>query len=350
MSVFDGGHINDSFLVDSLKGKFLVQRINKFVFKEPIKIMENISNVTEFLSNIISQNNGNPLRETLTLIQTEDDKKTYYIDSDEEFWRCFHFIEDATAYEIASGPEMLYEVGLAFGNFQKNLTKFPPQKLHEIIKDFHNTPMRFSQLFEAAEKDSFGRLEKIDEEMKFAKARQVEATQLMTLLSQKKLPLRVTHNDTKLNNVLVDNKTQKAVAVIDLDTVMPGLAAFDYGDSIRSGTNTAAEDEADLSKVNFSIQNFEAFTKGFLEAAGGILTDLEVETLIFGPKTITLETGIRFLADYLNGDVYFKTNYETHNLVRARNQFKLVSEMEKYEKEMKEIISKTRESILQKHK
>lgn len=235
---------------------------------------------------------------------------------------------------------MLREAGRAFGEFQSLLCDYPADTLHETIVDFHNTPVRFAQLREAAEKNAAGRLSQVEAEMAFAAQREADGSLLMDLLREGKLPLRVTHNDTKMSNVLMDNETGKAVCVIDLDTVMPGLTAFDFGDSIRAGASTAAEDEADLSKVHFDLDLFAAYTEGFLSAAGDALTPLELQTLPDGARLMTLEVGIRFLADYLNGDVYFRTAYPEHNLVRARNQFQLVREMEEKRAGMDAIIQR----------
>ena len=235
---------------------------------------------------------------------------------------------------------MLREAGRAFGEFQRLLDGYPAETLHEIIPDFHNTPQRFRQLEEAARRDKAGRLSQVGPEMAFAQARREGCSFLMDLLRAGKLPLRVTHNDTKMSNVLLDDNTGRAVCVIDLDTVMPGLAAFDFGDAIRSGATTAAEDETYLSLVRLDLERFSAFTQGFLGAAGQAFTPLERETLADGAIWMTFEVGIRFLADYLNGDVYFRTAYSQHNLDRARNQFRLVEELEKARPAMGEIIAR----------
>lgn len=336
---FGGGHINDTFLASSKDTSYILQRVNKFVFKHPDEIMENMMDVTTFLQNKITVAGGNSLRETLTVIPTKDGKN-YYVDSEGEYWRSTVYIDHTTAYDFASSPKMLTESGYAFGCFQNMLSDYPAETLHEVIPNFHNTPERFNQLTDAIEKNLSGRADSVVAEIEFAAKRKEEAGTLMQLLSEAKLPLKVTHNDTKMSNVLIDDNTGKGVCVIDLDTVMPGLTAFDFGDSIRAGASTAAEDEVDLSKVKFSLELFEAYTKGFLKAAGTALTPLELETLPLGAKLMTYEVGIRFLADYINGDIYFKTKYPQHNLDRARNQFKLVADMEDKWEDIMAIIRK----------
>lgn len=334
-----GGHINDTFAVQTETGKFALQRINRRVFPSPENIMENIASVTGFLREKISRLGGDPDRETLSLRPTVDGKM-FCRDENGEYWRCTVYIDGATAHETSSGTGMLREAGRAFGNFQKMLSDYPADNLHEIIADFHNTPVRFQQLEEAVRRDAAGRVKDVAAELEFAAARREDCGLLMGLLNEGKLPLRVTHNDTKMSNVLIDDLTGEAVCVIDLDTVMPGLTAFDFGDSIRAGASTAAEDETDLSKVNFDLALFEAYTEGFLSAAGSALTPLELKTLPDGAKLMTFEVGIRFLADYINGDVYFRTAYPAHNLDRARNQFKLVRDMEAQRDAMDRIIEK----------
>ncbi len=339
--VHEGGHINDTFLVTTTEHPVFIQRINHFVFKSPEKIMENIYNVTTHLAKKLLDCGRNPLRETITLISTKDD--TYFhVDEEGNYWRCFVDIEDTTAHYFATSPDMLYESGAAFGDFISLLNDYPASTLHEVIPNFHNTVERLNQLDAAVKANPKNRLDEIRNELYFVTERKDEMSVLVDMLNDGRLPLKVTHNDTKMSNVLLDNETNKRVAVIDLDTVMPGAVAFDFGDSIRAGATTAAEDEADLTKVNFSLPMYEAYTKGFLEQAGKSLTETELYSLALGAKIMTFEVGIRFLADYINGDVYFKTKYDTHNLVRARNQFKLVSDMEKQMDEMQAIINKYR--------
>ncbi len=334
-----GGHINRTFAVNDPTGRFIVQRINHFVFPSPENIMENTCAVTEFIRRRLRETGGDPDRETLTVRRTTDGAD-FFLDQDGEYWRCMTYISGASAHETADGPGMLLEVGRAFGNFQKMLSDYPADTLHEIIPRFHDTPERFRQLEKAMEQDVKGRKREVGPELEFAVQRKVRCGLLMELLQKGELPLRVTHNDTKMSNVLIDDATGQAVCVIDLDTVMPGLAAFDFGDSIRAGATTAAEDETDLSRVHFDLERYEAYTRGFLSAAGSTLTQKELDTLPDGAILMTFEVGIRFLADYLNGDVYYHTDRPRHNLGRARNQFRLVEEMEQKRAEMSGIIAR----------
>ena len=331
------GHINDTYLVQAPGRKLTLQRINHFVFPSPENIMENILGVTSFLREKIAAQGGDPDRETLTVVPTVEGA-SFARDEAGNYWRCTVYVDGAASHESVQDLSMLEEAGRAFGRFQQLLCDYPADTLHEIIPDFHNTPARYRQLEQAAEKNAAGRLGEVGPELDFARARKQDCALLMDLLAQGELPLRVTHNDTKLSNVLLDDATGKAVCVIDLDTVMPGLCAFDFGDSIRAGASTAAEDEDDLSKVHFDLDLFRAYSKGFLSAAGQALTEKELETLPDGARLMTLEVGMRFLADYLNGDVYFRTAYPTHNLDRARNQFALVREMEEKRGDMDRIL------------
>lgn len=339
ISVFNGGHINDTFLLRGAGHPLILQRINSYVFPNPGHIMENMCAVTAFLKEKITERGGDPDRETLTILPTADGSRLYW-DQSGEPWRCVLFIDNTTAHESASNMTMLNEAGYAFGDFQNLLSEYPAHTLHEIIKDFHNTPARFRQLTDAAAQDAKSRLASVAAEMEFVLSRETDCAYLTNGLAKGDLPLKVTHNDTKMSNVLVDNDSSKAVCIIDLDTVMPGLTAYDFGDSIRAGASTAAEDETDLGKVNFSLPMYEAYTKGFLSACGRALTDAELDSLPWGARLMTLEVGMRFLADYLNGDVYFRTEYPEHNLDRARNQFKLVSDMEKSHHEMMNIVER----------
>lgn len=334
---FGGGHINDTFLVESPEKAQILQRINTTVFPSPENIMDNISSVTAFIAQKVAMRGGDPDREVLQVIKAADGK-LFYIDKAGNYWRCVKFIDNTEAYETVTDSEMLTKAGYAFGDFQNLLRDFPAQQLHEIIRDFHNTPVRFTQLQQAIADNRAKRLSLVQKEIDFALRREADCRELTDLLLNGELPLKVTHNDTKMSNVLIDKDTSEVVCVIDLDTVMPGLTAYDFGDSIRAGATTAAEDETDIDKVRFSIPLYRAYTEGFLRAAGDSLTEKELYTLPVGAKLMTLEVGMRFLADYLNGDIYFKTAYDQHNLDRARNQFQLVKEMEKSMDEMLEII------------
>ena len=338
------GHINDTFILDfedekNNGFKYVLQRINCDIFKCPEELMENIKHVTKHISDKVKEANGNPLRETLNLIPTVDGK-TYFITEDGNYWRAFNFIDGASTYQIVENPKHFYTCGKALGKFQKQLSDFPVSDLYETIPDFHNTAKRYRDFLEAVNEDKANRVKDIGSEIDFIMSREKETSILVDMIDSNELPLRVTHNDTKFNNIMIDDNTGEGVAVIDLDTVMPGLALYDFGDSIRSGATTALEDEVDLSKVNFDIGLFEQFTKGFLEEVGECFTENEIKYLAFSAKLITFECGMRFLTDYINGDTYFKIQRENHNLDRARNQFKLVSDMEEQMEEMDKIVRK----------
>ena len=329
---YGNGHINTTFLVKTDKSNdYILQRINKNVFKKPNAVMQNIAAVTDFLLT-----HSHDPHSVLHLVRTIDDKISY-VDEDNETWRVYDFVSDTLTLEQAEFPVDFYESGKAFGRFQNALTKFDATVLAETIPRFHDTPNRYSQLKEAIKNDASARLHTVQPEIDFALAREEYASLLMRLLENKTLPLRVTHNDTKLNNVLFDKDTRKAICVIDLDTVMPGLVVNDFGDAIRFGASTAPEDETDLNKVWLSLEMFEAFAKGYLENAD--LTEAELTYLCDGAKMMTLECGVRFLTDYLNGDVYFKVKKPCHNLDRARTQFKLVEDMERKWDKINRIIS-----------
>lgn len=341
---YGNGHINDTFLVrtgegGSEEGRYILQRMNTHVFRNPEGLMKNVSGVTAFLREQIEKNGGDPDRETLTLVKTRENKD-YYVDSSGHWWRMYLYITDATGYDVAETEEEFYESGKAFGHFQKLLNAYPVEQLTETIPDFHNTPRRFEDFCRAVERNLRGRAELVREEIAFVMAREGEMSGIMEQLKKGTIPWRVTHNDTKLNNILLDNQSKKALCVIDLDTIMPGSSLFDYGDSIRFGANTAEEDERDLSLVSLSLPLFAAYTRGFLEGCGDSLTKTEVEMLPRGAKLMTLECGMRFLTDYLEGDTYFRIHRPGQNLDRARTQFALVKDMEeKWEKMGKAVLT-----------
>ncbi len=340
---YGSGHINDTRLVlmeeDGHEVKYILQKINKNVFKDPASLMENMQAVTAYLAKIIEKEGGDPSRETLNVIKTRDGKN-YFLDSDGEYWRALIFVDDSMSFDKVERPEQFYDSAVAFGNFQYRLREYPADTLAETIINFHNTPDRLRQLREAAEKDAVGRLSSVLPELEFATSREEFIGMFERARAEGKLPLRVTHNDTKLNNILFDRESGKALCIIDLDTIMPGYSVNDFGDSIRFGATTALEDEADLTKVNFDISLYELYVKGFIEGVKGGLTDFELDMLPYGAIMMTLECGMRFLADYLSGDTYFRTHREGQNLDRARNQFKLVSDMEARIDEMKAIVKK----------
>ncbi|MCM1025068.1 MAG: aminoglycoside phosphotransferase family protein [Roseburia sp.] len=344
---YGGGHINDTFLITcEAEGcgqkRYILQRMNHNIFKNPQLLMENVINVTEYLRGVILARGGDPDRETLNVVRTTDGA-SYYEDSSHNFWRVLFYIEDTLCLDQAETPADFYDSGAAFGNFQRMLTDYPAETLHETIPNFHNTVSRFRDFQRAVQEDRAGRASLAAPEIAFALTRQQEASVLTDALQKGELPLRVTHNDTKLNNILFDKATRKALCIIDLDTVMPGLSLYDYSDSIRFGASTAAEDETDLNLVELDLTLFEAFTKGFLEGCGDILSENEIRLLPMGAKIITYECGLRFLTDYLEGDVYFKIHRENHNLERARTQFKLVEDMERKWRRMTDIVEKCRQ-------
>ncbi len=341
---YGSGHINDTFLLtlkkkDHQEGRVILQRMNKSIFTNPEALMENILGVTSFLRKKIVENGGDPERETLNVIPAKNGKP-YFVDSEGEYWRCYTFIEDATSYDQVECPEDFYQSAVSFGNFQRLLADYPAETLHETIKGFHDTKARFEVFKKAVEDDVCGRAASVAKEIQFVLDHEEVANVFGDLLAKGELPLRVTHNDTKLNNIMLDNKTRKGICVIDLDTVMPGLAMNDFGDSIRFGASTGAEDETDLDKIWCDMELFDRYAKGFIEGCGGKLTTKEIELLPMGAKVMTFECGMRFLTDYLQGDTYFKIHREHHNLDRCRTQFKLVSDMETKWDTMNEIIKK----------
>jgi len=332
-SRYGHGHINETYFVSCDSGlSYILQKINKYVFTQPEQLMENIAATTAY----IAYRNPDP-RTTLRLVMTKDDK-SFYRDGAGDYWRVYHFVPSTICLQKAESPMDCYYSGLAFGRFQGQLAGFPAETLHEPIADFHNTPVRFQQLRKAMEVNFENRLALCQKELEFALAREQEAGVIVEKLQSGALPLRVTHNDTKLNNILFDFDTRTPLCVIDLDTIMPGSSLYDFGDAIRSGTNTGSEDEHDLDKVWCDMELFAAYTKGYLEGCNGSLTDLEVELMPTGAKLITLECGVRFLTDFLNGDTYFRTHYENQNLFRTKAQFKLVADMESKWETMHQIV------------
>ena len=324
---FGNGHINNTFLVTTSNKRYILQRISDAF--DVTLLMKNIDAVTSFMA----LKSDNPDRQ-MKLIHTSDNKN-YYSDESGNY-RMYTFVEGSICLEAPESTNDFYESALAFGNFQKMLEDFPAESLFEPIKDFHNTPNRYKIFKETILKDKMDRVKEVKEEIDFALSREKEAGILQKLRDTGKLPTRVTHNDTKLNNVLFDKDTRKSLCVIDLDTVMPGLSLYDFGDAIRFGAATAKEDEKDLSKMTINLDMFRAFTRGYLQSCN--LTDEEIENIVLGAKTMTLECGVRFLTDYLDGDNYFRTSYAGQNLDRCRTQFKLVSEIEKNTEKMGKIV------------
>jgi len=333
------GHINTTYRIfTDGEDDYVLQRINTNIFKDPYKLIENIRAVTSFLAEKIKKNGGNPKRETLTLIETKNGG--HLLEDESGFYRMYYFIKDATSYNAVVRPVLFYNAAAAFGKFQKLLSDFPAETLHETIKNFHNTPSRFRDFCSAVERNATGRADQVKEEIAFIKSREAFCSAITDKIADGSIPLRVTHNDTKLNNIMIDNQTDEGVCVIDLDTVMPGSVLYDFGDSIRFGASSAAEDEKDLSKVYMDLSLFEVYTKGFLKEAKDALNQTELEMLPIGAIMMTLECGMRFLADYIDGDKYFTIHYEGQNLDRARTQLKLVADMEKKLPEMQKIVQK----------
>ncbi len=336
------GHINETYLaimdVDGARLDYIVQKINTKLFTEVDKLMNNIRLVTEFNRQKIMARGGNPDRESLSLVYTNDGKS--YVQNEDGSFRVYKFITDAIAYQVVEKPEHFYQSAVAFGNFANLLAEFDATQLYEVLPRFHDTEKRFNDFINSLSADKMDRAKLIKKEIDFVLARKDYCGRIVNLLKSGEMPTKVTHNDTKLNNVMLDATTGKPVAVIDLDTIMPGSICYDFGDSIRFGCNPCAEDEKDLSKVNFQINLFEEYAKGYLSAIGDGATQIEKDNLAFGAILMTYECGMRFLADYLDGDVYFRTHREGQNLDRARTQFKLIEDMEKCFDEMQAIIKK----------
>ena len=342
---YGSGHINDTYRLtyNTENGirHFVFQKMNKNIFTHPVELMENIEGVTSWLRKKIIENCGDTERETLNLVKTKDGMP-YYLDPQGEYWRVYLFVENATSFDMVQNENDFYQSAVAFGHFQRLLADYPAETLHETIKNFHNTPDRMEKFKKAVKEDSCGRAAGVQAEIDFILEREALAHELYDMMKAGKLPVRVTHNDTKLNNIMIDDATGKAICVIDLDTVMPGLAAYDFGDSIRFGASTAAEDERDLSKVSCDLRLFEVYTKGFIEGCDGVLTETELDTLPTGAVLMTYENGMRFLTDYLEGDHYFKIHREGQNLDRCRTQLTLVKDMQNKLSQMNAIVGKYR--------
>ena len=333
---YGSGHINDTYRVTFRENGsshcYILQRINHNIFKKPVALMENIQRVTAHLATQVA-NEPDPKRRALTLIPTRDGQ-SWHVDADDYYWRAYRFIDKARTYDAVESKEQAYQAARAFGRFQELLAGLPAPRLHDTIPDFHNTPKRFKTLQNAIAADAVGRAVLAKKEIEFALAHE----SIAGVLQDSNLPERVTHNDTKFNNVMLDDETGEAICVIDLDTVMPGLAPYDFGDMVRTTTSPAMEDERDLSKVTMQFPMFEALVRGYLSSAGGFLTKREKELLAFSGKLITFEIGIRFLTDYLAGDTYFKVHRDGHNLDRCRTQFKLVESIEQQEEKMNQLV------------
>ena len=333
------GHINVTHHVKIGGSDYIIQKINKFVFKNPVALMDNIIKVTGFIKNKLEKSNSKTDRYVLSFIKAPSGNY-YVIDDDGEYYRMYYYVGNAITYNVIDSLEIMERTGIAFGNFQCQLSDFDASLLSETIPNFHNTINRYKNLENAKEKDEFNRFESVKDIYNEFMSIKNTAIKMTEMYNNKELPLRVTHNDTKCNNVLFDIDTNEPLAVIDLDTVMPGLTGFDFGDSIRIGAANSKEDETDKSKIFMNLDKFEAFAKGFLSKTKTSLTEKEIETLPLGAITMTTECGVRFLTDYLEGDVYFHKSYENHNLDRAKSQLLLAQDMIKKYDEMKAIIKK----------
>lgn len=328
----NNGHINNTYVLnfdfDGVKKCYILQQINVNVFRDPDALMSNYVGVTEHIRRKVIEAGGNPKRESIKVYKTKDNKP-YYKDKEGRYWRVINYVINTVSYNFPENSDICRRAGKTFGNFQKLLADYPAETLAETIPNFHNTVSRYADFEAAVKADKAGRAASVQKEIEFVVNRKKDCSVLLDLLEKGELPIRVTHNDTKLNNVLFDKKTGEGICVVDLDTVMPGLSLYDFGDSLRFAGNTADEDEKDLTKVKFNMEFYRSYTEGYLSAAGDSLTETEVYYLPFSCKVMTLECGIRFLTDYLNGDVYFRIAYPEQNLDRCHTQFKLVEEIEK---------------------
>jgi aminoglycoside phosphotransferase (APT) family kinase protein len=333
---YGSGHINDTYCAVFDQGgtpiRYIHQRINHNVFKNPVALMDNISRVTTHLHNKLADH-VDRTRRALALVPAQDGR-SFHHDEHGNYWRTYVFIEKARTYDAAESTTQAFQAARAFGEFQQLLADLSAPRLHDTIPDFHNTPKRFTALERAVEADAMDRAKLAKAEIEFALSRRP----ITNVLLSAGLPERVTHNDTKFNNVMLDNATQEGICVIDLDTVMPGLVLYDFGDMVRTTTSPALEDERDLTQVRMQFPMFQALVRGYLSSAGGFLTKGEREHLAFSGKLITFEIGLRFLTDYLSGDTYFKVHREGHNLDRCRTQFKLVESIEQQEEPMQRLV------------
>ena len=343
---YGGGHVNDTFLIHTsspteMEGHYIIQRLSPVAFKHPDEVMANVMGVSEYLGNQIQQQGGDRSRESMAFMRPLNGQ-AYFTDSEGGAWRAYPFIDDIDCFDTAETPEIFAASGRAFGRFQKMLSGYPTETLYETIPHFHDTEDRLAKLKHAIRNNPLDRAKDCMDEIAFVLAREKDCSVVLEAQRSGVLPLRVTHNDTKLNNVLMDPCTGEGVCIIDLDTVMPGLSVNDFGDSIRFGANHCAEDEKDLSKMYLDLEMFAAYTEGFLEGAAGSLTDAEIAYMPWGARLMTLECGMRFLTDHLEGDTYFHIQREGQNLDRCRTQFKLVADMEKHWDEMNEIVNRFR--------
>ena len=323
---------------------YIVQKVNMYVFKKPKQIMSNIDLVTTYIKQRNADAGINDTRTFMHFYHTHNGKRqNFYVDNDHAFWRVSKYIENSMTFEVCDSLFAIEEAGRAFGKFQNTLSDFDASQLYETIPNFHNTKKRMTDFMRHVVEDSCDRVDSVTPEIEYLVSVSEKASMLTEMLECGELPLRVTHNDTKINNVLFDKDTERALVVIDLDTVMPGLVAHDFGDAVRFAANTAAEDEKDTSKIAFDLKKYEAFTKGFLPEVREALTKNEVDTLMLGAFTMTVELATRFLDDYITGDNYFKTRYPGHNLVRARSQIALARDIQRKAGKMNQIVKEVYE-------
>lgn len=337
------GHINTTYVVifdnDGVEDKYILQKINTYVFKDPDRLMSNIIGVTTYLHDLIDGQGGDAERGTLNFVACNNGK--YYFKSPSgECWRMYHYIDGVVSYSLADTTDLFEKAGKAFGIFQRQLAGYDAKSLYETIPDFHNTPRRYKRFLEVLASCSEEKRSEAENEIQFVLSHEFQCGFIVSAINDGEIPVRVTHNDTKLNNILMDSQSGEGVCIIDLDTVMPGSALYDFGDAIRFGASSALEDEPDLDKVFFREDMFEAFSKGYVGELRDSLTSYEIQSLPMGALIITFETGLRFLTDFLENDVYFKTSYPGHNLVRAKNQFKLVYDLETRMDKFNDIIRK----------
>lgn len=338
------GNINSTYHVkyvrDGMEKDYIVQKINKQVFKDPEKLMDNIVCVTDYVRQNIIKKDLSTKRFVLRAFLTKKEKKPFLVDNVGQYWRCYRYIKNSMTYDETDNLEIIERIGLAFGRFQECLDGFDASKLFIPIKDFHNTPKRYKVFETAIKNDAFGRKVQVEKEIEELLSFKNKASIIQNLLDNSELPLRVTHNDTKSNNVSFDKDSHEPMAVLDLDTVMPGAIAYDFGDAVRFIANSVIEDYPDIEKVSLDLDKYQAFTKGFVGQLKETLTQKEKQTLNLGVFTMTVELAVRFLTDYLEGDVYFKTKYPGHNLDRARNQLALAKDFLRKEDILEEIINK----------
>jgi Ser/Thr protein kinase RdoA (MazF antagonist) len=335
---FGSGHINDTFLIETSAQKYVIQRINHEVFKKPAAVMANIQLICEYQKNKLIKQKESINRQILQVVPTIN-SSYYYTDKSGNFWRTYIYVPDTVTFDIVENEKQAFQAGKGFGKFQRLLADLPPELLHETIPHFHHLSWRYEQLEKAIDHNTARRVDSVKPLISFALSRKAIAHQLDTYLSNGSLPLRATHNDTKINNVLMDKQTQEVVCVIDLDTAMAGAVIYDFGDLVRSSLSLSQEDEQDLSKIQLRMSIFKALSEGYLSETKHFITSSEKSLLVFGGKMITLIMGIRFLTDYLSGDVYYKIKYPTHNLDRCQTQFRLVELIESKEDEMNKIIA-----------